>query len=148
MSLIRVFIVSDSLTFSDGLKNLLVSEPEVEIIGEEMDVNQAIDQIYSLKPDVVIWGNTGMRQEAAQEEARLLKATPGTRFIGLTLQNNKIVVYQSFQKIVQGVQDLVEAVTCKFIPTRANELSRLDFSQSVLLVGWVWLLDSFIAFVV
>jgi DNA-binding NarL/FixJ family response regulator len=119
MGPIRIFIISDSLTFSNGLKGLLLSEPEMEIITQETDVNRAIDQIEELKPDVIIWANTGIKRDAAGEEMHLLQATPDIRTVSLNLQNNDITVHQATQKtirVAQDVQDLITAIKDSLFP--------------------------------
>lgn len=110
MDAVRVFVVSDSLMFSGALKSLLSEDPGVEIIGEETEVNRAVKQVKTLQPDVIIWGNSGMNPALAQEEIHLVKAMSGMKIIGLSLQNNNIVVYQSARKIIGDIQDLVLAI--------------------------------------
>lgn len=110
MDAVRVFVVSDSLMFSGALKSLLSEDPGVEIIGEETEVNRAVKQVKTLQPDVIIWSNSGMNPALAQEEIHLVKAMPGMKIIGLSLQNNNIVVYQSARKIIGDIQDLVLAI--------------------------------------
>lgn len=110
MDSVRVFVVSDSLMFSGGLKSLLSKDPDVEIIGEETEVNRAIKQVKTLQPDVIIWGNSGINPALTQEEIHLVKATPGIKIIGLSLQNNNIIVYQSARKVIGDIQDLVKAI--------------------------------------
>lgn len=106
----RVFVVSDSSMFSGGLKSLLSKDPDVEIIGEEKEINRAVQQIKTLQPDVIIWGNSGMNPALVQEEIRLVKSTPGIKIIGLSLQSNNIVVYQSARKVIGDIQDLITAI--------------------------------------
>jgi DNA-binding NarL/FixJ family response regulator len=123
MGPIRIFIISDSLTFSNGLKGLLLSEPEMEIITQETDVNRAIDQIEELKPDVIIWANTGIKRDAAGEEMHLLQATPDIRTVSLNLQNNDITVHQATQKtirVAQDVQDLITAIKDSLFPNPSS----------------------------
>jgi DNA-binding NarL/FixJ family response regulator len=110
MDAVRVFVVSDSLMFSSGLKSLISEFPGVEIIGEETEVNQAVKQVKTLQPDVIIWGNSGMNPAWVHEEAHLVKAVPGIKIIGLSLQNNNIIVYHSTRKIIRDIQDLMIAI--------------------------------------
>jgi DNA-binding NarL/FixJ family response regulator len=115
MESIWVLIVSDSLTFSDGLKSLLLLEPQVEIIEQEMDVSRVINHLNKLKPDVIIWADTGLRWNAVWDEIRLLAlaATIDIKTVSLNLRNNEIAIYQSGRKTirtVEGVQDLIETV--------------------------------------
>jgi hypothetical protein len=110
-----VLIVSDSLTFSDGLKSLLLLEPQVEIIEQEMDVNRVISHFNKLKADVIIWADTGLRWNAVWDEIRLLAlaATISIKTVSVNLRNNEIAIYQSGRKTIQvaeEVQDLIEIV--------------------------------------
>lgn len=119
MGLVRIFIVTDSLTFSEGLKSLLLSEPEIGIISQETDINWAIDQIEKLKPDVIIWANTGMKRDAVGEEMHLLQATQDIKTVSLNLQNNNITIHQAARKtmrVAQGVQDLITAIKGSLFP--------------------------------
>ncbi len=109
MDSVRVLIVSDSSMFGHGLQSLLISQAEVEILGGGTNINQAIEQIETLRPDVVIWGDSGMKRDSGWEEI-LLTAKPGLKIISLSLQNNEIVIYQSVRKMAQDLQDLIEAV--------------------------------------
>ncbi len=110
MDAVRVFVVSDSVMFSGALKSLLSKDPGVEIIGEETEVNRAVKEVKTLQPDVIIWGNSGMNPALVQEEIHLVKAVPGMRIIGLSLQDNNIVVYQSARKHIGDIEDLVRAI--------------------------------------
>jgi DNA-binding NarL/FixJ family response regulator len=117
----RVLIVSDSQTFSDGLKSLLLSGPRVDIISQEGEVNQAISQIKKLKPDVVIWANTGLEHDAPGKEVHLLQSTPDVKTISLNLRNNELTTYYAGRKtvkLVQDVEDLIEAVKNSVSPPR------------------------------
>jgi DNA-binding NarL/FixJ family response regulator len=51
---VRVLIVDDSPIVQDRLSTLLLDLPEVELIGQAQEVNQAIQAIRELKPDAVI----------------------------------------------------------------------------------------------
>ncbi|MCL4297765.1 MAG: hypothetical protein KJ077_18635 [Anaerolineae bacterium] len=134
MGRVRVFIVSDSLTFSDGLKSLLT--PDVEIVGQEIDATQAIARIKALKPEVIIWANTGLNSSAPLEETTLLEAVPLIRMISLTLQNNVIVIRHLGRKTVRVAhdpQDLIEAIKYRLLPSpakkkRPNLINRLNRS--------------------
>jgi DNA-binding NarL/FixJ family response regulator len=119
METIWVLIVSDSLTFSDGLKSLLLLEPQVAVIEQEMDVSRVINHLKKLKPDVIIWADTGLRWNAVWDEIRLLAlaATIDIKTVSVNLRNNEIAIYQSGRKtirVAEGVQDLIETVEESF----------------------------------
>ncbi len=54
MSKIRVLIVDDHILFRDGLKALLLSAPEFELVGEASSGEEAVQLASSLSPDVIL----------------------------------------------------------------------------------------------
>ncbi|MBS1787027.1 MAG: response regulator transcription factor [Acidobacteria bacterium] len=54
MSKIRTLIVDDELHARNGVRTLLSSDPEIEIIGESNNGKQALNNIETLRPDLVL----------------------------------------------------------------------------------------------
>ena len=52
--MIRVFIADDQLLIRQGLRALLVLEPEIEIAGEAGDGDEAIRALAQTKVDVLL----------------------------------------------------------------------------------------------
>jgi len=68
--MLRVVIVDDELLARQRIEDLLAKEPNVEIIGEARDGNEAVNMIRELRPDLVFLdvqmpGRTGV--EVAEE---------------------------------------------------------------------------------
>lgn len=53
-SAIRVFIADDHIIVREGLRALISTEPDIEIIGEAADGKEAIAGIFALQPDVIL----------------------------------------------------------------------------------------------
>jgi len=51
---IRIVIADDHPIFRDGLRRLLESESNLQVVGEASDGRQAIDLVNSTKPDVLL----------------------------------------------------------------------------------------------
>jgi DNA-binding NarL/FixJ family response regulator len=83
-SKIRILIADDHAIFRDGLRRLLESEPEFEVVGEAADGAEAIIQTQQLHPDILLLdlamprmpGLETLRELAAQHaEARVILLT-------------------------------------------------------------------------
>ncbi|HEY9693315.1 MAG TPA: response regulator transcription factor [Oculatellaceae cyanobacterium] len=51
---IRLLLVDDQLIIRQGLKSLLEAKPDLEVVGEAENGQQAIAQVETLQPDVVL----------------------------------------------------------------------------------------------
>jgi two-component system response regulator NreC len=91
---IKCLIVDDHTLFRDGLRRVLESEPDLEVIGEASDAAGALDRVAELRPDVVLMdiGMPGMDSfEAAKQ---LLQNFPSTRLIFLTMYEEEEYLLQ------------------------------------------------------
>ena len=52
--MIRVLLVDDQALVRAGFRMILDAEPEIDVVGEASDGREAIDQVRSLRPDVVL----------------------------------------------------------------------------------------------
>jgi len=85
MEAIRVLIVDDHAYFRKGLRALLKLIPEVEVVGEAGDGDEAIAQTAALQPDVILMDlhMPGRGGVAATEE--ILRASPHVGVLMLTM---------------------------------------------------------------
>jgi DNA-binding NarL/FixJ family response regulator len=104
-----IFIISSHPLFSYGLESLIRQETGAIVIGQETNVNRAIESIKELQPDVIILDNDDTL-EPSPDLLRLLKAISGIKVISLNLQNNSLHVYRTIEQIVRDTQDLVKAI--------------------------------------
>ena len=51
---IRIVVVDDNSVVRQGLRMFLSLDPELEVIGEANNGQEAIEQVKKLKPDVVL----------------------------------------------------------------------------------------------
>jgi DNA-binding NarL/FixJ family response regulator len=69
----RVFLLASHPLFSQGVESLHRQEAEVEIVGRETDVDEAVERIWELGPDVVIVDSNDAACDPALEVLRLLE---------------------------------------------------------------------------
>jgi len=54
MSRIRILLADDHTLFRQGVRTLLASETDMEVVGEAADGSAAAERAAELKPDVVL----------------------------------------------------------------------------------------------
>jgi len=88
-SQIRIFIVDDHAVLRAGLRMLLDAEDDMQVVGEAADVNQALDQIGNLQPDVVLV-DISMPDISGLDGLKLMKQNaPDSKFLMLTMHNDE-----------------------------------------------------------
>jgi DNA-binding NarL/FixJ family response regulator len=117
----RIFVLSSRSLFSQGLEILLRQDKGVELVGEETDVDRAIEGIRELSPDVVL-----LEQDSDGDPGpvvmRVLRETPSTKVVGLNLADNTIRVYRGEQRIPREIGDLLQVI--KNDPCREESAGR------------------------
>jgi hypothetical protein len=106
MNQCRVLIVSDHPLFAEGVVRLLGDQPGLRVVGI-LAAEEAVVNILNHSPDVVIVDTDRANQTMM---LRMLRENPGTKFIGLSLDNNDINLYYQRSKTTTGVEALVEAI--------------------------------------
>jgi DNA-binding NarL/FixJ family response regulator len=92
---IKCIVVDDHTLFRDGLRRLLESEADLQVVGEAGDAIQALERVRELRPDVVLM-DIGMPGMSSFEAARVVeKNYPGTRLIFLTMYEDEEYLLQS-----------------------------------------------------
>jgi DNA-binding NarL/FixJ family response regulator len=126
--MLNVFIVSSHLMFSRGLENLLQEDEEINVIGQETNMEQAIKQIKKLHSDAIIIYSDDAQLTSRLTIIEILKASPNTKVIHLSLQNNVFYVYQATQWVATSLDDLLQAVKVTLPPE--------DWDNSPLTTDW------------
>ncbi|MEJ2108501.1 MAG: response regulator [Acidobacteriota bacterium] len=82
---IRVLLVDDHVVMRQGLSKLLRSEPDMEVIGEAVDGEAALEKAGELKPDVVLMDINMPGLGGVESTRRLHRKFPWMRIIGLSM---------------------------------------------------------------
>lgn len=81
----RTLIVDDNASFRQNVKDFLVSEPAIEVIGEAADGQEALRKARELKPDLVLMDVRLPGMSGIQTTRQLKDAMPALKVIILTL---------------------------------------------------------------
>ena len=81
---VRVLLVDDQALFREALATLLQVRPEIEVVGEARDGDDAVRQVAALRPDVVLMDLHMPVLDGTAATRRLRVEHPGTRVLALT----------------------------------------------------------------
>ena len=105
---IRLLLVDDHAVVRSGLKMLLASETDVEIVGEAGNGSEAVSAAGSARPDVILM-DIGLPDMTGIEAARLIKSKfPKISIVALTIHEDEEYFFK-----------MLEAGASGYVPKRA-----------------------------
>ena len=81
---IRVLIADDHSIVRRGIKALLATEKDMQVVGEAENGAEAIEKAASLKPDVVLMDLVMPQMDGIEATRRITTEQPGTKILVLT----------------------------------------------------------------
>src|SRR5256884_3730889 len=81
---IRVLIADDHALVRSGLRSILDTEPEIEVVGEAGDRHQALALAQELLPDVILMGLKMGDWDGVTATRRGRNSVPSSRVLVLT----------------------------------------------------------------
>jgi DNA-binding NarL/FixJ family response regulator len=114
---VRILVADDHPVVRHGLKNLLGSRPEWEIVGEAADGIEALEKAHKLTPDVVVLDITMPRMDGLEACRRIRKTVPASEVLIVTQHDSPQMHQTAVSAGAKGyvvksnaVRDLLEAV--------------------------------------
>jgi len=83
-SAIRVMIVDDHAIVRKGIRALLSTERDLQVIGEASDGAEAVTQAHALRPDVILMDLVMPKLDGIEATRQIAANQPGTRILVLT----------------------------------------------------------------
>lgn len=117
MSSLRVLVTEDHALLREGLRALLSTAPDLEIVGEAEDGREAVEQARKLLPDVILM-DLSLPNTNGTEALRLIKHRfPAIKIIALTVHKTEDYVRATLEAGADGYvlkddshQDLLAAI--------------------------------------
>lgn len=117
MSKIRVLLADDHTIVRQGLRALLDSQEDIEVVGEAEDGRQAFEKTKELIPDIVVIDITMPNLNGIEATRQIKKLNPEIKVLVLTVHDNEEYIHQILQAGASGyllkesaVTDLVSAI--------------------------------------
>ena len=95
--MIRVLVADDHPVVRGGIVALLAAADDIEVVGEAVDGQEAVDKALALRPQVVLMDLRMPRLDGDEATARILAADPGIRVVVLT-------TYESDASILTAIE--------------------------------------------
>src|SRR5262250_382600 len=117
MEKIRVFLVDDHTVVRQGLRRILESDDEIEIVGEAGDGRTALDLVQKLRPHVVVMDVAMPELNGIEATRQILKRVEGAKVLVLSMHGDDVYVRQALKAGARGYLlkdsedlDLIKAV--------------------------------------
>jgi DNA-binding NarL/FixJ family response regulator len=94
MSTLRVFIADDHAVVREGIKLLINTQPDMEVIGEAGDGEEASRQARQLLPDVVVMDVSMPGLNGAQATERIKVTCPQVKVLALSAYQDEAHIRQ------------------------------------------------------
>jgi len=101
MSKIRVLIVDDHPVFRFGLHSLLASIPEMEVVGELTNGEDAVNQAADLKPNIILMDINLPGMNGIEATRTILQVNPEIGILMITMIDDDSV-FQAMQAGARG----------------------------------------------
>ena len=113
----RILLADDHGVVRKGLRFLLESEPDLEVVGEAADGNEAVEMAAKLDPNVVVMDIGMPRLNGIDATAQLVKAHPQAAVIILSMHSDETYLVRTLGAGAKGYllkdsaeEDLVRAI--------------------------------------
>lgn len=102
MSRLRILLVDDHTLVRRGLRVLLESYAEIEVVGEASDGLEAVEKAKLLKPDLILMDCYLPRLDGVEATRRILSLLPQTKVIMLSVADDDDLLLEALRAGAQG----------------------------------------------
>jgi DNA-binding NarL/FixJ family response regulator len=117
MAKLRVLLVDDHTVVRQGLRKILESDDEIEIVGEAGDGRSAVEMVQRMRPHVVVMDVALPELNGIEATRQITKRVDGAKVLVLTMHSDDVYVRQSLKAGARGYLlkdsedlDLIKAV--------------------------------------
>lgn len=122
METIRLLITDDQTITRSGLRALLAAQPDIEIVGEARNGEEAVEQAAALQPDVVLMDLRMPGMNGIEATRRIHRHSPHIGILVLTIFEDNTSVFPAIRAGARGylLKNTEEDELLRAIHTVAN----------------------------
>jgi DNA-binding NarL/FixJ family response regulator len=98
----RIVIAEDHTIVRDGLRSLLTSEGEFEVVGEAEDGMEAIRCVKSTEPDLLLLDLNMPKMDGISAIKEVKKQSPNVKILALTMHKDEEYILEAFRSGTDG----------------------------------------------
>jgi two-component system, NarL family, response regulator NreC len=99
---IRILLADDHKMVRQGFRLILVSQDDMEVVGETGDGRDAVELAKTLKPNVVVMDITMPELNGIEATRRIREAVPFTRVLALSVHRDAVYVREVLRAGAEG----------------------------------------------
>ena len=119
---ITVLLAEDHMIVREGLKRLLESESDIEVVGEATTGRQAVDLAQKLRPDVIVMDIAMPQMNGLEATRQILKASPSVKVIILSAHSDDAYVENATALGAAGY--LIKQTSAHFLSEAIREVQK------------------------
>jgi two-component system response regulator NreC len=98
----RIVIAEDHTILREGLRALLSSQEDLQVVGEAGDGREAIRQVENLAPDLILMDLSMPKMNGVEAIREIRKRIPQTRILALTVHKTEEFILEVLQAGADG----------------------------------------------
>ena len=115
MNTIKLLLADDHAVLRAGLKTLFEAQPDMEVVAEAANGDEAVIRSCEDNPDVVLMDITMPGMKAVQATEEIKRSNPETKVLVLTMHEEESYLYQMLRAGADG-----------YIPKKAADTELID----------------------
>lgn len=120
MSRLRIIMVDDHALFRAGLKMLLESQPDLEIVGEAASAQEGLRLARNLSPDLALIDISLPGEDGLQATQQMVQECPSVKVIILTMHDTREYLNKALQAGAMG-----------YVPKKAADIELIAAIRAV-----------------